>query len=191
LGFERLENRNLLSATPSAIAIPGAIPLVAAATDSSSVTAAAAHSGVTNATVVGYTPSVIRNGYGFSQLTSFTTSTGSEAADGTGQTIAIVDAYNDPNIASDLAVFDSTFGIVPPPHLTVVSQIGSTTRLPTTNAAWDVEIALDVEWAHAIAPGGRGDERPLERFAHGRRLRQESGRRQRRVDELGEHGIPC
>jgi subtilase family serine protease len=151
LSFERLENRNLLSATAAAIGVPGAIPLVSALADSPSVSAAAAHSGVTNPTVVGNTPSTIRGVYGFNQLTTFSTSNGSEPADGTGQTIAIVDAYNDPNIVGDLAVFDSTFGIAPPPHLTVVSQTGS--KLPTTNAAWDVEIALDVEWAHAIAPG--------------------------------------
>ncbi len=153
LSFERLENRNLLSATTVAIGIPGVIPLESAVADSSTVSPAAARLGVTNPTVVGYTPSTIRSVYGFSQLTTFSTSNGSEPADGAGQTIAIVDAYNDPNITSDLAVFDSTFGIAAPPHLTVESQTGSTTRLPTTNAAWDVEIALDVEWAHAIAPG--------------------------------------
>jgi subtilase family serine protease len=152
LSFERLENRSLLSASTLAIGVTNVVPL-ATATVSSTVSPAAAHPGVTNPAVVGNTPSTIRSVYGFSQLTTFTTSTGSEPADGTGQTIAIVDAYNDPNIASDLAVFDRTFGIAAPPHFTVVSQTGSTTRLPTTNAAWDLETALDVQWAHAIAPG--------------------------------------
>jgi subtilase family serine protease len=107
---------------------------------------------VTNPTVVGYTPSQIESAYGFNQLTTFSTNSGSEPANGAGQTIAIVDAYNDPNIASDLAVFDAAFGIAPPPSFKIVGQTGST-KLPTTNPGWDTEISLDVEWAHAIAPG--------------------------------------
>ena len=85
-------------------------------------------------------------------MTTFPTSSGSEAANGAGQTIAIVDAYNDPNIVSDLAAFDAAFGIAPPPSFKIVSQTGST-RLPLGNPGWDTEISLDVEWAHAIAPG--------------------------------------
>ena len=109
---------------------------------------------VTNTTIVGYTPSMIRAAYGFNQLSSFSTSGGgTEPANGAGQTIAIVDAYNDPNIRGDLAAFDAAFGIAAPPNFTLASQTGSTTRLPLTNAGWDTEIALDVEWAHAIAPG--------------------------------------
>ena len=76
---------------------------------------------------------------------------GSIVGNGSGQTIAIVDAYNDPNIVGDLAKFDSRFGIVAPPTLKVVSQTGGS-RLPSTNIDWAVEIALDVEWAHAITP---------------------------------------
>ena len=53
-------------------------------------------------TASGYTPAQIRAAYGFNNV-----SFGSTAADGRGQTIAIIDAYNDPNIASDLAAFDS------------------------------------------------------------------------------------
>ena len=64
-----------------------------------------------------------------------------------GQTIAIVNAYNDPNIASDLAAFESRYGLSAPPSFTV-DNLGTT----TTNSGWAVETALDVEWAHAIAP---------------------------------------
>ena len=76
---------------------------------------------------------------------------GSITGNGAGQTIAIVDAYNDPNIASDLATFDAKFGL-PAANLKVVGETGST-KLPTTDAGWSLEISLDVEWAHAIAPG--------------------------------------
>ena len=102
-----------------------------------------------SASVQGYSPAQIRKSYGFDHVT-FPNST--VAADGRGQTIAIVDAYNDPNIASDLNVFDAQFGISPPASLKVVGQTG-TTHLPTTDPGWAGEIALDVEWAHAIAPG--------------------------------------
>ena len=68
-----------------------------------------------------------------------------------GTTIAIVDAYDDPNIASDLHQFDLAFGL-PDPTFTKVNQNGGST-LPAANAGWATEIALDVEWAHAIAPG--------------------------------------
>jgi len=100
-------------------------------------------------TVSGYTPAQIRAAYGFNN-----TSFGSTSADGRGQTIAIIDAYNDPNIASDLAAFDAKFGITAPPSFKIVNQNGGTS-LPGTDPSqgWEGETALDVEWAHAIAPG--------------------------------------
>jgi hypothetical protein len=98
-------------------------------------------------TVDGFTPAEIRKAYGFDQI-SF--AGGTVAADGRGQTIAIVDAFNHPNIAADLNVFSQQFGL-PSTTLTVVNQTGGT-RLPSTDAGWAGEIALDVEWAHAIAP---------------------------------------
>jgi hypothetical protein len=96
----------------------------------------------TSSAVQGYTPAQIRHAYGFDQI----------SGNGAGQTIAIVDAYNDPNIANDLAVFDAQFGIAAPPSFHVVNQSGGTS-LPGTDSGWAGEIALDVEWAHAIAPG--------------------------------------
>ena len=91
-------------------------------------------------TPVGYVPSTITNYLGLS-------------ATGTGQTIAIVDAFDDPNIAADLATFDTTFGLPAPASFKKVTQTGATTGYPTADANWALEIALDVEWAHAIAPG--------------------------------------
>src|SRR5271167_4525515 len=102
-----------------------------------------------SSSISGYTPAQIRAAYGFNNV-----SFGSTAADGRGQTIAIIDAYNDPNIASDLATFDSKFGIVAPASFKIVNQNGGTS-LPGTDPSqgWEGETALDVEWAHAIAPG--------------------------------------
>jgi hypothetical protein len=98
-------------------------------------------------TVSGYTPAQVRRAYGFDQVRL---GDGSVAADGAGQTIAIIDAFNHPNIASDLNVFSTQFAL-PAADLKVVNQTGGT-RLPATDAGWAGEIALDVEWAHAIAP---------------------------------------
>ncbi len=104
----------------------------------------------------GVTPSQMRTAYGFNSILF-----GSLTGDGTGQTIAIVDAYNDPGIISDTAAFNSYFGlqqfnVTGGPTLTVVGQDGSS-NLPGTDPAgpgnsWAVEISLDVQWAHVVAP---------------------------------------
>ncbi len=99
--------------------------------------------------VIGLTPTAIRQAYGINQVLF-----GAIAGTGAGQTIAIVDAYDDPNIAADLHAFDVQFGLADP-TFTKIGQTGSTTVLPGAAAknSWGLEIALDVEWAHAIAPG--------------------------------------
>ncbi len=77
---------------------------------------------------------------------------------GAGKTIAIVDAYDDPTAEKDLNVFSTQFGL---PACTTangcfskVNQTGGT-RYPRANSGWALEISLDVQWAHAIAPGAR------------------------------------
>lgn len=74
------------------------------------------------------------------------------------QTIAIVDAGGDATIASDLASFDAGFGLPPCTTsngcLTVVNGQGQASPLPPSQG-WEVEIALDVETAHAICQNCR------------------------------------
>jgi hypothetical protein len=94
----------------------------------------------------GYSPSQIEAAYGMSGI-SFNGTAGT----GAGETIAIVDAYSDPTITSDLHTFDQEFGLADP-KLTVVNQNGGS-ALPAADPNWAGEIALDVEWAHAVAPG--------------------------------------
>jgi hypothetical protein len=101
-----------------------------------------------NTSIEGYTPAQIRKAYGFDQITL----PNGIQADGAGQTIAIVTAYNDPNLASDLKSFDAAMGIDDPLSLSVVSQTGGKVKSIATDAGWAGETALDVEWAHAIAP---------------------------------------
>lgn len=96
----------------------------------------------------GLSPATIKSAYNFP--TSLTA--------GAGKTIAIVDAYDDPTAEADLAVFSTAFGL---PACTTangcfskVPQTGSG-KLPKANAGWALEISLDVQWAHAIAPGAK------------------------------------
>jgi subtilase family serine protease len=135
LAFESLENRWVLSASIGSIDQIMSPNLTVA----SPLAAAAAQAAMT--------PALARAAYNFNGITF-----GGVAGDGANQTIAIVDAFNDPNIVSDLAFFDQTYSLPAPPSFTIVNQSGGT-NLPGNNKGWASEIALDVEWAHAIAPG--------------------------------------
>ena len=135
---EGLERRIHLDSTPIGYAVAPHLP----ALEADEVTPL-----VGTATPTGLTPANMRSAYGINAI-----SFGGVSGTGAGQTIALVDAYNDPNITSDLASFDSYFGIAAPPSFTVESQTGSTTSLPAANSGWITEEALDVEWSHVIAP---------------------------------------
>jgi subtilase family serine protease len=64
--------------------------------------------------------------------------------------IAIVDAGDYPTAAADLAAFSSYYGI-PAANLTVTWP-GGKKKKPPVYSDWEVEEALDIEWAHAMAP---------------------------------------
>jgi subtilase family serine protease len=95
-------------------------------------------------------------GYGPADLRSAYTLTTAATSKGAGQTVGIVDAFNDPNAAADLATYRSHYGL---PACTTasgcfrkVSQTGSTTALPTTDTGWAQEESLDIDMASAICP---------------------------------------
>src|ERR671934_163324 len=96
----------------------------------------------------GLSPSRIKSAYSFP--------TGNTA--GSGETIAIVDAYDDPTVENDLAVFSSEYGLPSCTSsngcFTKVDQTGGTSY-PRSDQGWALEISLDVQWAHAIAPGAK------------------------------------
>jgi hypothetical protein len=106
-----------------------------------------------------YAPSQVRTAYGIDKV----------PLDGTGQVMAVVVAYDDPAIYQALDVFDRRFGLTASgpslyqlygpssSFLTVLNQDGQSTTLPPTDptGAWEREAALDLEWAHAVAPGAR------------------------------------
>ena len=102
-----------------------------------------------------YDPSYLQSAY---DVASAATVNGG----GAGQIVAIVDAFDDPNVASDLASYRSFFGLPACPAGSVssqattcvfekVNQSGGTTY-PSSNASWSTEIALDVEMVSAICP---------------------------------------
>ena len=119
----------------------------------------------------GMTPNEIRGAYGLGSYTNSILSNGlvfgnGVQGNGAGQTIALVDAYDDPTAFNDLNAFSTTFGL---PNLAVagtagkptfqkLNQGGVATPLPSTQPSspssddWEVEESLDIEWAHAMAP---------------------------------------
>jgi len=73
--------------------------------------------------------------------------------DGRGQTIVIVDAYGSPTIEADLTIFDAYFGVAAPPSFTIINAAGTGATGSGGLTGWQVETSLDVEYAHAMAPG--------------------------------------
>jgi hypothetical protein len=127
-----------------------------------------------------YTPAQIRAAYGLPALpaTGSTLTAAQAAQQGAGQTIYIVDAMHDPNVAAELAAFNQKFGL--PACTTKSIAVGTSLPLATASASgcelavvfntasgtlsstapaydagWATEIALDVQWAHATAPLAR------------------------------------
>jgi subtilase family serine protease len=95
-----------------------------------------------------YSPQEMRNAYGLEPLLQ-------EGYDGAGETIIIIDSFGSPTMASDLATFDAGYGLPDPPSFTVLSPLGTVSFDPSDSdqVGWATETTLDVEWAHAMAPG--------------------------------------
>ncbi|HEY2158617.1 MAG TPA: S53 family peptidase, partial [Isosphaeraceae bacterium] len=110
-----------------------------------------------SSTPQGLSPQQLVTAYGLNNL-MFTTSALPFPANGTGETIAIIDVYHDPYIYADLAKYDATFGL-PTPGYGGLGQAGAgwfnvaNLAGSATNDGWAEEEALDVETAHSVAPG--------------------------------------
>jgi hypothetical protein len=143
--IEPLEDKVLLSSQ----AIPD-VPAMTSSLSSWPISSAVPLGGGTSSPA-GLIPSQIRQAYGY----NFVNFADGSSADGSKQTIAIVDAYHDPNIRSDLHAFDQKFGLSDP-VLTIIDPDGVPPSPPPPDSrgfSWGLETALDVEWAHALAPG--------------------------------------
>ncbi|MEP6799857.1 MAG: S53 family peptidase [Lapillicoccus sp.] len=101
------------------------------------------------APVTCYGPQQIRHAYGIDSLIS-------AGYSGSGKTIVVVDAYQSPTIRRDLSIFNQVFGLAGT-ELQIVAPDGLTPFQPgdANMVGWSQEISLDVEWAHAIAPGAK------------------------------------
>ena len=123
-----------------------------------------------------YSVAQIRAAYGINSIPDF----GTETPNGSGQTIAIVDAYNDPTIVTDLDAFDQAMSMSGNSGPTLYQANGPASSILTvynqegvnitsliagsgehgvpsvdSTGGWEGEETMDVEWAHAIAPGAR------------------------------------
>jgi hypothetical protein len=92
----------------------------------------------------GLTPADLASAYDFSPT-----------AGGAGQTVAIVDAYDDPKLEKDLRKFDAEYGLAACTAANgcfeKVNQTGGTSPLPPKDrAGWSVEMSLDVETVHSV-----------------------------------------
>jgi subtilase family serine protease len=75
---------------------------------------------------------------------------------GRGKTIVLVDSYGSPTIQNDLATFDQAFNLPAPPSFKIIQPAGAVPAYDPTNydmGGWAFETSLDVEYAHAMAPG--------------------------------------
>jgi subtilase family serine protease len=130
--------------------------------------------------VATYSPAQIRAAYAMPPLPAAgtTVSPAAGAQLGAGQTIYIIDAMNDPNVAAELAAFNQTFGlpscvssvIAPGASLPLARAAATgcslsvvyttsagamTASPPGYDSGWSTEISLDVQWSHATAPLAR------------------------------------
>jgi subtilase family serine protease len=127
---------------------------------------------------VSYTVAQLRAAYGLNSVPGF----GAGGGDGSGQTIALVEAGNDPTVLTDLDGFDEAMSLTFNSTQTLYQQYGAASSIVTvynqsgTNITsivgnsgsngvpaedptghWEAEEELDVEWAHAMAPGAKID----------------------------------
>lgn len=93
-----------------------------------------------------YGPAAMRAAYGVDSLLN-------HGLNGSGETIVILDAFGSPFAAADLSLFNSVFGL-PSSSFTQITMPGTPPYDPTNDniVGWTAEIALDTQWAHAMAP---------------------------------------
>ena len=93
----------------------------------------------------GYSPNEIQTAYNLGPLYA-------AGLNGSGETIVITDAFGSATIVEDAAIFSAIYGL-PPINLQIVKTPGISHNPHGVALGWDGETTLDVEWAHAIAPG--------------------------------------
>jgi subtilase family serine protease len=92
-----------------------------------------------------YDPYQMRKAYGVDSLIA-------NGLDGSGKTIVIVDAFDDPNLQYDFSYFNNYYGL---PDQTIAQYYPAGQANTPYDAGWSQEMQLDVDWSHAIAPGAK------------------------------------
>ncbi len=127
--------------TPSIRPVCGAVPIGY----SRCLSLVSGHAAPLAQTPTGYGPADLQSAYALPSSTA-----------GTGQTVAIVDAFDDPTAEQDLAQYRSFYGL--PPCTTAngcfrkVNQTGGTLPMPPPSADWSLEISLDLDMVSAVCP---------------------------------------
>jgi len=141
----RAPSATLAGNSPRITLKPGIIRLHTIARQGPSTTAQCEQ----NFNIACYGPNQIRSAYGLPTVYA-------KGITGKGMTIAIVDSFGSPTIKNDLAAFDKQFGYPPPPSFRIVTPAGVIPKFNENNSdmtGWASETTLDVEYAHALAPG--------------------------------------
>ena len=84
-------------------------------------------------------------------IPNYSSGSGGPTAGGYGA-IALVDAFDNPDAASDLAAFDSYWGLLAAPFVKIYANGNGSCTTPPANAGWSVESSMDIEYAHVFAP---------------------------------------
>ena len=165
----------LAAAAPAEAGTAAATPKIGVSWTSACATAAAGHASCNAERVTGGTTAYMAakaaaqgksaaplastsapSGFGPTDIQSAYALASAASADGSGETVAIIDAYNDPDAAANLATYRSYYGLsactVASGCFKQVSQTGSTTSLPTSNSSWSEEISLDLDMVSATCP---------------------------------------
>jgi subtilase family serine protease len=166
VGAAALTAGALAAASPTEAATQASVPNAQGAVLKNAVRACAEPSGHTMACMAyrrtdiaepkALSPNATPSGLGPTQLQSAYALASAAASGGSNATVAIVDAYDDPNAEADLAVYRTQFGL---PACTTangcfkkVNQQGSTSSYPQADEGWAGEISLDVDMVSAVCP---------------------------------------
>jgi len=84
-------------------------------------------------------------------IPNYSSGSGGPTAVGYGA-IALVDAFDNPNAASDLAAFDGYWGLLPAPFVKIYANGNGSCTTPPADAGWSIESSMDIEYAHVFAP---------------------------------------
>ncbi len=134
------------AAAPTIVIKPGVHQLPEAKTLSTPWTTALCESQLG---IACYQPDQIRTAYNEAPLFA-------KGITGKGATIVIVDSFGSPAIQADLTTFDKQFGYPDPPSFKIIAPAGQIPAWDPNNSdmtGWAGETTLDVEYAHAVAPG--------------------------------------